>query len=311
MITGLLVRSCAEKMSRALQAGEANTSPVEANVRHFTVAGLDCGAPCPPVSSHRRAEARAGPEPERVAANSYSPCQTAQSSLFPPRVAAPGFCFSLSIHPMRGERSAERRSISVVARFGARRSALIEARRVPRRRDARLSALHRGDFRSGAALPSPAFLPDLCSELLAARSLCLAGGVPDLPGPWLRAAAAGRHSPLRLRHVSGDGPSDERGCAQSRLCACRSQAHIVVVSRVCDVVTRLPAGSIRIAIGVRPGGGAGPAHAPKVKRVPTLVVTSSFGMRRRMASMKSAPEQCIGMTTSGASAASSLTVRSM
>jgi len=37
-------------------------------------------------------------------------------------------------------------------------------------RDARLSALHRGDFRPGAALPSPALPPDPYSELLAARS---------------------------------------------------------------------------------------------------------------------------------------------
>ena len=69
----------------------------------------------------------------------------------------------------------------------------------PMTRDARLSALHRGDFRPGAALPSPALPPDPCSELLAARSSCLAGGVPDLPSPRLRAAAAGRHSPLRLQ----------------------------------------------------------------------------------------------------------------
>ena len=45
-------------------------------------------------------------------------------------------------------------------------------------RDARLSALHRGGFWPGAALPSPALPPDPCSELLAARSSCLAGGVP-------------------------------------------------------------------------------------------------------------------------------------
>ena len=69
----------------------------------------------------------------------------------------------------------------------------------PMTRDARLSALHRGDFRPGAALPSPALPPDPCSELLAARSSCLAGGVPDLPSPRLRAAAAGRHSSLRLQ----------------------------------------------------------------------------------------------------------------
>src|SRR5215469_11380389 len=35
-------------------------------------------------------------------------------------------------------------------------------------RDARLSALHRGDFSPGAALPCPALPPDPCSELLAA-----------------------------------------------------------------------------------------------------------------------------------------------
>ena len=62
-----------------------------------------------------------------------------------------------------------------------------------------LNLLHRGDFRPGAALPSPALPPDPCSELLAARSSCLAGGVPDLPSLRLRAAAAGRHSPLRLQ----------------------------------------------------------------------------------------------------------------
>jgi hypothetical protein len=41
----------------------------------------------------------------------------------------PGFAFPLSIHPVRGERSAERRKSSVVARFGARRSTPSEARR--------------------------------------------------------------------------------------------------------------------------------------------------------------------------------------
>jgi hypothetical protein len=41
----------------------------------------------------------------------------------------PGFAFLSSIRPMRGERSAEGRSISVVARFGARRSVPTEARR--------------------------------------------------------------------------------------------------------------------------------------------------------------------------------------
>src|SRR5262249_23266641 len=44
----------------------------------------------------------------------------------------PGFACLFSIHPTRGERSAERRTISVVARFGAQRSALCEARRASR-----------------------------------------------------------------------------------------------------------------------------------------------------------------------------------
>src|SRR5262245_44819280 len=102
-------------------------------------------------------------------------------------VPAARFCarvllFSFPSTPNEGR--AERRKAQVLCcrAVGARRSALIEARRVPRRRDARLSALHRGDFGPGAALPSPAFPPDPCSELLAARSLCLAGGVPSLPG---------------------------------------------------------------------------------------------------------------------------------
>src|SRR3954462_14686547 len=74
-----------------------------------------------------------------------------------------------------------------------------------------LNLLHRGDFRPGAALPSPAFPPDPCSELLAAGSSCLAGGVPDLPSPRLRAAAAGRHSPLRLSGSSLEDAPHERG----------------------------------------------------------------------------------------------------
>ncbi len=108
--------------------------------------------------------------------------------------------------PKRGGRSADRRTISGVAFARRDGSARVSAAR-PMTRDARLSALHRGGFWPGAALPSPALPPDPYSELLAARSSCLAGGVPDLPSPRLRAAAAGRHSPLRLRTVSGRRPS--------------------------------------------------------------------------------------------------------
>jgi len=69
-----------------------------------------------------------GGDPSALPRYSYSPCQTAQSSSFPRRVAAPGFCFfSFPSTPMRGERSAERRKSSVAARFGARRSTPSEA----------------------------------------------------------------------------------------------------------------------------------------------------------------------------------------
>src|SRR5262245_5923094 len=101
--------------------------------------------------------------------------------------------FLCPIHPVRGERSAERKAqyvVALVTRDGprlARRGARPAGR-------ARLSALHRGDFGPGAALPSPAFPPDQCSELLAARSLCLAGGVPSLPGPTV--TSRGRRTPL-------------------------------------------------------------------------------------------------------------------
>ena len=111
----------------------------------------------------------------------------------------PGSRFSFRVH--RNEGWAERRQAHYVCcRAG-------EAR--PLRTSAGCGASHDAGrsplgappwrFSAGAALPSPALPPDPCSELLAARSSCLAGGVPDLPSPRLRAAAAGRHSPLRLQ----------------------------------------------------------------------------------------------------------------
>src|SRR4029077_8601975 len=136
-------------------------------------------------------------------------------------VAAPGFCPRDRVHP-RMEGWAERRQahyfICRVCETRQVRTQRGTAR--PMTRDARLSALHRGDFRPGAALPSPAFPPDPCSELLAARSSCLAGGVPALPSPRLRAAAAGRHSPLCLQDRLRKTPSmseDENLCTTNSL----------------------------------------------------------------------------------------------
>ena len=55
----------------------------------------------------------------------------------------------------------------------------------------------------------------------------------------------------------------------------------------------------------------GISYTPKVKRLPRLEATRRSGMRRRMESMKVAPVQCIGTTTSGASRSNSSTVCSI
>ena len=149
----------------------------------------------PGARAHRAAQAH-----DRPTAPPHHPHPARAAGLVPAARFAPGWCPCDRVHP-RMEGWAERRQahyfvcrVSETRRVRTQRGA---AR--PMTRDARLSALHRGGFRPGAALPSPALPPDPCSELLAARSSCLAGGVPDLPSPRLRAAAAGRHSPLRLR----------------------------------------------------------------------------------------------------------------
>ncbi len=85
----------------------------------------------------------------------------------------PGFATLLHSPRTRGGRSAEKRSGACEA--PVRHAVTRHVRRLrgalrPVTRDARLSALHRGDFSPGAALPSPALPPDPLSELLAAGS---------------------------------------------------------------------------------------------------------------------------------------------
>jgi hypothetical protein len=61
--------------------------------------------------------------------NSYSQCQTAQSSSFPPRVAAPGFCLSL-FHPPHEGRAERRKAHYFRCRaIGRDDPRLVEARR--------------------------------------------------------------------------------------------------------------------------------------------------------------------------------------
>ena len=187
-------------MSRALQAGEANTSAVEASVRRLTVAGLDCAAPHPPVSSHRRVEARARPGPSALPRNSYSPCQTAQFSSFPRRVSAPGFCFPLFHPPPEGRAERRKAQYFRCRAFSARDGTVPnEARRAssgtrsPLRRST-VAILGRG----------PRFLLRhflrirRASSSQPGRSAWRAGSRTSR-GRRLRAAAAGRHSPPGLQ----------------------------------------------------------------------------------------------------------------
>jgi hypothetical protein len=104
--------------------------------------------------------------------------------------------WSLSIRTRPEEGWAERRQahyficrVSETRRVRTQRGA---AR--PMTRDARLSALHRGDFRPGAALPSPALPPDPYSD--APRSqVIMPGG--RCPGPPESAVTSrGRRTPL-------------------------------------------------------------------------------------------------------------------
>ena len=105
---------------------------------------------------------------------------------------------SFAPDPKRGGRSADRRTYSVVA--FARRDGSARVRRGASH-DAGRSPLGAPPWRfsAGGRVSISGIASGSVQRLLAARSSCLAGGVPDLPSPRLRAAAAGRHSPLRLR----------------------------------------------------------------------------------------------------------------
>jgi hypothetical protein len=78
----------------------------------------------------------------------------------------------------------------------------------PMTRDARLSALHRGDFRPGAALPSPALPPDPYSDAPRSQVIMPGGRCPGPPEPAV--TSRGRRTPLPappFRTVSGRRPS--------------------------------------------------------------------------------------------------------
>ena len=115
--------------------------------------------------------------------------------LVPAARFAPGWCPCDRVHP-RMEGWAERRQahyficrVSETRRVRTQRGA---AR--PMTRDARLSALHRGDFRPGAALPSPALPPDPSSDAPRSQVVMPGGRCPGPPEPAV--TSRGRRTPL-------------------------------------------------------------------------------------------------------------------
>ena len=149
-----------------------------------------------------RAKSRLAHEPLAVAVFTMS---NSYVSSFPRRVAASGFCPCDRVHP-RMEGWAERRQahyfccrVSETRRVRTQRGA---AR--PMTRDARLSALHRGDFRPGAALPSPALPPDPYSDAPRSQVVMPGGRCPGPPEPAV--TSRGRRTPLPAPPT---GPSPE------------------------------------------------------------------------------------------------------
>jgi hypothetical protein len=107
----------------------------------------------------------------------------------------------------------------------------------PMTRDARLSALHRGDFGPGTALPSPALPPDPCSDAPRSQVVMPGGRCPGPPEPAV--TSRGRRTPLPappFRTVSGRRPSmseDGKACTPYSL---RSQSINAYRSRQATVL---------------------------------------------------------------------------
>ena len=194
-----------------------------------------CRAAIPGIA--RSPATRRGPVRRR---NFFSRCQTAQSSSFPRRVYAPGFvcpvrpglargfgveaavtlaaipAAAIPLHPERGVDGAPTGALFLLSRV---RGATTLSRRVRPGRPLgappwRFSAGDRAAI-SGSGTPEPAAT---CPR----RVIRPGRRYPGPPAARLRAAAAGRHSPLRLGIVSGDAPP-ERGCATPTTASRRSQ----------------------------------------------------------------------------------------
>jgi hypothetical protein len=158
---------------------------------------------------------RAAPRPgHAIASDAFVALFTFQTAQLVPatHICVRGLqpCFT---HPeSRGGRSAEKRSGACeapVRRIMTRYARRLRGALRPITRDARLSALHRGGFSPGAALPSPSAPAAMQRRAFAFRIRAVSSSQPGRSawragsrasrGEQLRAAAAGRHASLRLR----------------------------------------------------------------------------------------------------------------
>ena len=175
-------------------------------------------APAPQDEAAQRIPSALAARRRTVRRNPISRFQTAHIYSFPRRISASGVCDFASPAPKRGVGGAPR-NVRVRARHPwgvscasqTRVNALMTryARRLrgalrPITRDARLSALHRGGFSPGAALPSPA-LPGSVQRAPRSRVVVPGGGVPGLPR---RAVASRRRRTPRLAPPSGSPLED-------------------------------------------------------------------------------------------------------
>ena len=186
--------SCPGRVQRALARAERDPGPsarIAKRVIHSCRPGSRVSLRSPGTREWRRVRNRGSrmsrwPWP-------HSRCQTAQFLRSRGALLRPGLSFIHS-HPTPMEGWAERRQAHY---FICR---VCETRRVrtqrgaarPMTRDARLSALHRGDFRPGAALPSPALPPDPCSDAPRSQVVVPGGRCPGQPAHRSETSGDGR-----------------------------------------------------------------------------------------------------------------------
>src|SRR6266508_2339479 len=99
---------------------------------------------------------------------------------------------SVSLLPQRG---AERREGANLSRLRGATNHACEAWRVPCDRDARLSALHRGDFWPGSALPFPEFPPESVQRAPRSQVIVPGGRGPEPPEATVTSRSRGTPLP--------------------------------------------------------------------------------------------------------------------